>query len=445
MRAVITRIVISALTLVGCAGAMKLSTAQRADALRREGRLAEAYAAYAGVLCDHPGNGAQLDAARHYVETWHDLGQPGAPQARLEDCNLDPTVQAYVDGLVAGASGDIEAAHVALARAETTVAVAARGEVAYRRGLLDIGRNEPRLAQAHFDRAAGLEPERPEIRLALAQSLLDQARYDDAIAALRGLLAIETTRFDLDRARRIFRTAVKRSEPPLPDGVAQPINEILSALERGENAPGALERSQNLAAEVDHPRVLIVAGLVALQRGLKIEAGQFLNRAAMLNPIDPEPPRVLGTARYAAERPAEALAPLREAMRRDPFDVEVARMVATAAIAIEDTETARDTYRALIVLEPQIAEHYLWLARTERRLGRFGAARRAVERGCALDARNVLLLLELASVEMTLALSAPTAVERVDARQRAQSAVDQLLEVAPGHPGAVAILASLES
>jgi predicted Zn-dependent protease len=190
--------------------------------------------------------------------------------------------------------------------------------------------------------------------------------------------------------------------------------------------------------------VLTAAGLVALNRGLSVEAGKLLAEAAALNPLDPEPMRVLGAAMYAAERPADALAPLQEAMHRAPLDVEVARMLAATASAVGRTEVARDTYRALTRLEPTVAAHHLWLARSERRLGNDEIARQSAATGCALDGQSIPLLVELASIEAALAMKAPTAKERDEARRRAHETVERLLAVAPNHPGAETILGALE-
>jgi tetratricopeptide (TPR) repeat protein len=428
------------LILVACATANAPN--QDADVLRRQGRNAEAYDAYARLLC---GTSSNLALARRFVETWHLLGQPGRPGARLVGCDIDPPVAWFIDGLEAGTRGDIDAALAAFERAAAVAAPGAQAEIAFREGILALNADRAARAKEHLSRAAGLEPERAEIRIALAQAHVETGELGEANGVLRGLLAIEVTARDLDRARKVFAQALKRAEPPLAETAQRDVNEILAGVEAGQTGPEILQRALALAAEVQHPRVLTAAGLVALDRGLPIEAGKLLREAAELSPLDPEPMRVLGEALYASDRPADALAPLEVAMHRNPFDVEVARMLAAVASAVGSNEVARDTYRALTVLEPVVAAHHLWLARTERKLGNNQIARRAAVAGCELDAKSIPLLMELASIEATLAIKAPTARERDEARRHAHDTVERLLAVAPNHPAAEVILGTLDS
>jgi len=427
------------LLLVGCAHSANLSPAERADAARRNGRLPEAYEAYGDALCAESG---RLDLARRLVETWNELGRAGTPMVRIETCTVAEGTRAYVEGLVAGARGDTSAADAALARAESLVEDHA--EVAYRRGVLALNGGLAGDAVVHLERAAGFEAGRVDVRLALAQALVDLERAGEAVAGLRGILPLEPTRAELERARKVLRHAVRSAEPTLPDGVESVLLDILGELEGGTPSAAAQARAQALAEAAPHPRVLKVAGLVALHRGLEEEARTRLLVAAEANPLDPEPWRIIGSALFAGERANEALAPLREAWARDPFDVDVARMLARVTIATGDHQVARDAYHALTVLEPRVAEHHLWLARSERQIGRLEIARRAAARGSRLQPDHIPLLVELASIEAHLTLTAPTELEREAARQRTHEAVERLLEVAPEHPGAAVILDSLE-
>ena len=119
-------------------------------------------------------------------------------------------------------------------------------------------------------------------------------------------------------------------------------------------------------------------------------------------------------------------------------------MLAAASASVGEDVTARDTYRALTLLDPEVADYHLGLARMERRLGRPEAARTAAERGCSLDPQSVPLLLELASIDAELVLKAISAVERDQARERTRAEVERLLRVAPNHPAAAAILESIK-
>ncbi|MBI3179563.1 MAG: tetratricopeptide repeat protein [Deltaproteobacteria bacterium] len=320
----------------------------------------------------------------------------------------------------------------------------AGAELAYRRGLVWLAAGNASAAREPLERAAALAPERVDARLALAQAQVELGEAQAAVATLGGILAVSPVPAELARARRILAAAVRRAEPPLAGEAEQDLTRLLAALERGEANDGDLARATALARSHVHPRVLTVAGLVAWRRGLEREATRLLNEAAALNPLDGEAQRVLGAAHYTAQRPRDALAPLKEALRRNPFDAEVARMLAAAATTEGDLEAAAAAYRRLTVLEPSVAEHHLWLARTERRLGRLSEARLAASRGAALKGDNVPLWVELASLEAQLAHEAPTPHERDDAHQRGQEALSKLMTLAPNHPAAAAITAQLD-
>ncbi len=425
--------------LAACAA--PVSSLEDADALRRAGRLGEAYSAYAAALCATP----NLEQARKLGETWAALGQPGRLITRVETCGLPTGVVAYLDGLAAGARGDAAAAEQHFLRARALLGPEVEAELAYRRGLAWLAVGQAPLARDPLERAAALAPERVDARLALAQAQSEQGEPSTAATTLAGILAVSPTQAELARARRILAAAVRRAEPPLAGAAEEELARLLAKLERGEVSDGELAAATALARSHAHPRVLTVAGLVAWRRGMEREATQLLAEAARLNPLDGEPQRVLGAAHYTAQRSRETLAPLKESLRRNPFDSEVARMLAASATTEGDVETAAAAYRRLTVLEPSVAEHHLWLARSERRLGRVREARSAAARGTELKRDNVPLWVELASLEAQLAREAPSAGERRDAYQRSQLALGRLAALAPSHPASAAITRELDA
>ncbi|MBC7795036.1 MAG: hypothetical protein H7Z43_15125, partial [Clostridia bacterium] len=84
------------------------------------------------------------------------------------------------------------------------------------------------------------------------------------------------------------------------------------------------------------------------------------------------------------------------------------------------------------------------VARLERKQGRVEAARTAALKGLSVRADDIPLLVEHAAIEAQIALTATEPRVRHQAAGRTRDAVDQLLVVAPGHPGADAIKKSVE-
>lgn len=431
----------SALLIFACACNHQApgAAAQQAAELRRAGQLPEAFAHYAGAVCVDTDN---LDVAREFVATWDALGRPGEPAQRL-DCQLPAGTAAYMRGLVATQLGEYAAAAEAFAAAFQSVATAARGDVRYRHGLAMLQAGDP-AAVALLAESAVLAPERIEVRLALAQAHLKNGDAENAVRNVLGAADLELAPGDVPVAQNILRRAVVALAPPLSAGVEAELQEALGQLAQGRLALEDYARLQRIGDETGHPRVLTVVGIAALQLGALPDGQRLLDRAAALNPHDPDPPRALGLSLLAGERYSDAVVQLREALRRDPFDATVAAKLAGAAERVKDGAAAVAAYRALVRLEAGAPDHYLRLARLQRQTGDLVGAQLAVERAYGLDAHNISLLLERAVIHARLARSAPTPREREQAEQRTRASVRELLALAPEHPGASAILESLE-
>ncbi|MEZ0313078.1 MAG: tetratricopeptide repeat protein [Myxococcota bacterium] len=432
-----------AVVLSGCAsGARHLRIADEARRLQQTGDQANAHRMFAEALCKEE---VSLDNARAVVETWVALGKPGRADQRLERCALPVHVRGYLEGLAAAAEEQWEVAGADLMRAEATAPDdAARAEIAYRLGLVSLEQGHIDDAIVVLQRSAGLAPLRPDVRLGLAQAQARARLFAECADTLRGVVAIPMRATDLERGRRILRNAVRAAEDPLPDSMRVELAELLTISERGVIDEQHLARVRELMTEQRHASVLMVAGVLAMRAGDHAMATVWLNEATILAPLDADPPRALGIAFFAADRPSLAVGPLRDAARRDPFDLQVRGMLAAAASKVGESDVALEAYRALTVLAPAEPDNFLWVARLERKSGRNEAARAATERGLAVQSDNVLLLVERAAIsaQMTLAEREPDA--RRAAAEQTREAVDRLLTVAPGHPGADAIKKSVD-
>lgn len=436
----------------GCVPVPSLTLAQQAHKLGREGNWAGAYELYGSVLCAQPHD---LTQARNWVEAWVHLDAPGTPQMSL-GCTLPPVTFYYAEGMVQASLGHYAEADAAFASAdaaarESGVAAdgsvpalrAQRAEILYRRGLAALQGKAHQRALEHLNHAAGLAPGRAAIRLGIAHARLLREEYNLVAGELEGMLRLGPSPQELERGRSLLAQAVARSQPPLAEGLAAEVKETLGALDRAELSRERALTMLALAKEAPHPRVLTVAGMVALRMGLPQDAARYLQEAARLNPVDPDPLRILAVSRGAADRALEALEPLRGALRRDPLDLELTRLAARAAQDAGDRALALWAYQRLTVLEANVPEHHLWVARLARQEGQLDQARVAVESGYALERTSIPVLVERAVIHARLARVAPTAAERRAAHQTARSTVEELLNVAPEHPSAQVIIDSL--
>lgn len=408
----------------------------------RAGDWPQAYVAATSRLCVE----SNLDLARQTTELWDKAGRPSSPLYRLEDCSLDPGVLAYLEGMLAAARGAHAEAEAHFERASKRIGsdMELQAEIAYRRGIVLIRAEQWQSARAVLERGVALAPVRVDLRIALARATLDAVGPGPAVSEIRSVLMLSPQPDELDRARSLLVKAVQRSQPKLDARVENELELLLADLEKDALTDESRARVRTWTSRDPHPKTLTVAGLLMMKSGNLTEGSFYLERAAALNPLDPEPLRSLGSTLYAAGRTQLALPVLQRAHERDPFDVVLAKDLATAATEVDDNAVALAAYQHLAVLVPRDPDVFLWLARLRRRAGSLVEARRAARNGVALQDTSIPLVLELASIEAQLTLSAATTSERAAAAERTRRAVAALLKIAPAHPGAKPILESIE-
>ena len=430
------------LALIGCASTPKTLSLDAARDAHRAGDDATAYPKFAEALCRED---KSLATARGLVESWVALGKPGTASQHVRECKLPPVVMAYIAGLEAAAMGTPQPALQSLDDALAAASSAGdRAEIGYRAGLVRLESGDFDGAITSLREASGNDTQRVDVRLGLAQAQSQARLYAECVTTLRGILAIELTANDLDRARRVLRGAIRGAEDPLPAEARAELQDLLTVAERGAVDEHHIVRARELLSQHHHASVLTVLGVLAMRAGDVANGATALNEAAKLAPLDPDPPRALGFAFFASDRASLALGPLREAARRDPFDIQSRAMLAETASKLGETAIALEAYKALTVLAANRSDNYLWVARLERKQSRLEAARTAALKGLAVHKDDIPLLVEHAAIEAQIALTASESRVRREAASRTRDAVDELLVVAPGHPGAEAIRKSVE-
>ncbi len=405
-----------------------------------EGRWADAYVASADAVCVEQ----TLGRARERVQLWDRVGRPGEPSANLS-CTPDSLLLSYIEAMSDAVRGEHERAAGLLREAALDAPVEYRVEFLYRAGVaLALGGSYDDAVVVQNE-AAGADPRRVDVRIALAAAQLEAFGPEPAVRTLGGILSLSPQNEELERAREVLNRAVARSQPPIPPGLDEEVSNLLAEIEKDQVSAETAVRLRGQIGPDAHPKLLTVAGLVLMKLGRLAEGSHYLVQAAQANPYDPAPLRSLGTTLYIAGQLERALPHLRDASKRDPFDVDTLKTFAEASAAVGDIESAAVAYDRLSVLEPRNPDHYLWIARMKRRRGDLPSARRAALRGCELVRQNIPLYLERASIEAQIALSATSSQERSRASARTREAVDALLEIAPGHPGAQPILDSIEA
>lgn len=317
---------------------------ERALACHREGRLAEAEAAYRGILEREP---SHPDALHLLGLIEHQRGNAATAAeliGRAIACRPDAPHFHNSLGTVLRASGRAEDAIAAFVRA-----VALRpdyGEAHYNLGnaLRVLERGEE--AEAAYRRALEIRRDDPAILNNLATLLQEAGRYAEAESALRlahagapddGEVAINlaTVLTRLGRAAdavALLKDAVDRA-PAVPELHAA-IGRSLAAAGRDDEAEAAYRRA--LALDADNaPAATALAG-VLMERGRAVEAVPLLRRVAERHGDDVDAHTNLIKAYLNAGQAQEAVAAYRQLVTIHPDNVDVHAHFATCLLLTGD-------------------------------------------------------------------------------------------------------------
>ncbi|HWA63238.1 MAG TPA: sulfotransferase [Caulobacteraceae bacterium] len=331
---------------------------QRAQALHRQGRLAEAEGLYRAVLDIQPDHAGAL----HY------LGLAQSQQGRARETVVSirksiairPTAAAHNDlGLVLAALGDADGAQAEYRRALALDPDCLEAHNNLGNLLRAAGRAGEALA--HFEAALRLAGEVPELHANLGHLLAELGREDEARQAFRRALDLRPQFVDALR------------------GLAQV---QIRAGERGEAA--ALLRRALEAAEDDAPTHHSLGTLLSAEGDIE-GAIVHLQRAVALKPDFAEAQNNLGNALGAAERRTEALAAFDGALALRPDFLEALCGRGHTLNMLNRADEALVPLQAALALAPDLAEAHSALGGALQTLGRLDASREAFERAVALE------------------------------------------------------------
>ena len=412
---------------------------------RQFGNYPEAFDAAKAGLCENP---SDVNWVGEYAQAWSDLRHPGNVDALVSLCSLPSFSEAYLRALVHASLKELPKAqeqfNALLSHPEAdALSKEDRTEIYYRAGLVFLLAGDSEGALSHLAKASISMPSRVDIRLVEGQAHLSLKRYSKGIQSVLSILSLKPSAHALGKARRLMQKGWARVERPLKSDVQTKLNNHLSALERGEPSSGSFTELLLLSEHYSHSRVFTVAGMVALRLGAMERAHELLIRASELNPYSPDALRILGTSYAANNQWVKAFDPLNQAAKRNPFDAALLSVFAKAAVHLDEYVVAAEQYKTLTILEPLRALHLLHLARVQRKLEKYAIAEKSIKAGIKLDV-TIPLVLEWAVIEAEHYKACSDLGEKSEAKAGVQEAVSQLLELAPKHPAAKTILASLK-
>ncbi len=230
-------------------------------------------------------------------------------------------------------------------------------------------------------------------------------------------------------------------------------------------------RRSFMSALQGHPEfvdAVVNLGVVAAREGRIEEAGARFEKVLKLRPGHVEALMNLGNVELARARPRRALERFLQAVKREPGMATIHKRMGTAHRQLRDSRAARAAYEKAVELDPEDAEAWSNLGVILAESGEFEAGRKACETAVTVEPRYAsahnnlgLILGALGRTREALAafrkaieldrLGPPSylnlARELVRARDvaAAKEVLEDLLEIAPDHPRALALLRSLGS
>ena len=202
------------------------------------------------------------------------------------------------------------------------------GVLHFRVGRALIASHQYASAITHLQRAAEIDPGRPETDYALGQALLDASRPQEALPHLRRAhdAGVRTDLAGYDLARALAMTGDRAGAVRILEGVR----------------PGRPDDAQSwftlgeLAAQLQAPQL----------------TERFMREAARLQPTAADPHEQLGLALAAQGRYEEAVSELREPVRLDPSDATAQLNLAVALAQLGHIDESRAHAQEALRLRP---------------------------------------------------------------------------------------------
>ena len=290
--------------------------------------------------------------------------------------------------------------------------------------------------------AAQLLPADAEAHRNLGAVLKEQGQFDEALASLERVLAIDPHDLPvlvaaadclcaLGRAREavpLYERALERN-PRLLEAHNN-LGNALQELGDCERAVGCYR--QALSLNPGDAEALANLGNALRRLGQLEEALGCAQRATALDPTSSVAHNTLGLALAALARPQEAIASFRRAVELNPRFVQALQSLGNLLSDAGDYGAARDAYTRAIELDPQRADTHSHLGRALYELGELAESIASYRRALALQPAQREAQLGLATA---LRLEGPAS--------EAEALCRALLDADPVHVGALSLLGDL--
>jgi tetratricopeptide (TPR) repeat protein len=409
--------------------------------LTRAGKAAEAYGRFEEIVNNDPGN---LTAHRGLVEAAYFAGKLQAVSERYQKMSVKKGSEGlghYGLGLCAVARGPGHM-QAALSEFESAAAQMPReADVPYRIGLVYLMNGEYEKARDSISRAMQIDPDRADVRVALAGALVRLGREQEAIETMRKILLLSPA---ADVARKA-RTLSAQVYDPLKDAspeAAQDLKNVVDLLHQ-DSVQQALAMVDKVLRK--NPQLSFAYSLKGLAHSRLENDGEAIvsfERALQLRPESPVALVGLGDVYARLEKWQQAREYYEKAIGLDPFDLEAHKRMGELALARGDHEWAARCYSTLVLLDPENPAHRHQLGMILVQAGRLQEALATYQGILQQNDEDLEALVRLSSLHMALAEREPAA--RAEHRRRARGYLQKAHQLSPDNQAVVEMLEKLE-
>jgi tetratricopeptide (TPR) repeat protein len=314
-------------------------------------------------------------------------------------------------------------------------------DVPYRIGLVYLMNGEHEKARESIARAMELDPDRADVRVALAGSLVRLGKEQEAIEVMRKILRLSPTSEVAQKARTLTSQVFDPLKEASPE-VAQDLSKVVDLLHQDAVQQALLSVEKVLKKNPQNPFAYSLKGLAHSRLENNGEAIVAFERALELRPQSPVALVGLGDVYARLEKWSQAREYFEKAVGLDPFDLEAHKRMGEMALARGDHDRAARCYDTLVLLDPENLVHRHKLGLMLVKAGRLQEAVAAYEGILQVNSDDLESLVRLGSLHVALGEREP--VTRLEQRRRARHYLERAQKLNPDNHAVTEMLGQLE-
>jgi tetratricopeptide (TPR) repeat protein len=286
-----------------------------------------------------------------------------------------------------------------------------------------------------------LNPDRADVRVALAGALVRLGKEQEAIETMRKILLLSPSPDVAQKARTLTSQVYDPLKEVAPE-LAQDLKRAVDLLQEDAVQQALLLVEKILKKNPQLPFAHSIKGLAHSRLESNGEAIVSFERALEMKPESPVALVGLGDVYARLEKWQLARECYEKAIGLDPFDLEAHQRMGEMALIRLDHDWAARCYGTLVLLDPEKLTHRRQLGLILVKAGRFEEALAAYEGILHLNDDDIESLVRLGSLHMVMGAREP--LTRKEHRRRARAYLKKAQKLSPDNQAVLEMLQRLE-